>query len=476
MKKALLLAFGIVFCALVTEGQQGAVVTGHRPDGLRFTENKGQWDQKVLYRAEVPHGNVLLEKNDFYFFLYSPTDLAQIHHPGGHGNVTVHGHAFKEEFVGANTNPVMNGELAYSDYANYYHGNNPAHWASGARIYQKVHYQELYDGIDLLVYNRANEQMKYDLVVKPGADASKIKIHYNGVSKVKIDNEALQISTSVGDIIEQKPYAYQDVNGERKEVKCNFALSHGQVCFQFPDGYDNAYALVIDPTIVFASYTGATADNWGYSATYDKQGSLFLGGYVNATPPFGTTYPTTTGAFQITWAGGTGGANGGNGSGIGYACDMGITKFTPDGSTLVYSTYLGGSDNETPNSLVVDAQDNLIVYGVTYSSDYPTTSGAFATSYTGAGDIVVTKFNSAGTALIGSTYVGGSGSDGINYDAQEFTSGNLKRNYGDQNRGEVNVDDAGNIFVVSCTVSTDFPVTNGCFQNTSGGGQDGIVF
>ena len=155
---------------------------------------------------------------------------------------------------------------------------------------------------------------------------------------------------------------------------------------------------------------------------------------------------------------------------------MGITKFTPDGSALIYSTYLGGSDNETPNSLVVDAQDNLIIYGVTYSADYPVTAGAFGTTYNGAGDIVVTKFNSTGTALIGSTYVGGTGSDGINFDPTEFTSGNLKRNYGDQNRGEVNVDDQGTIYVVSCTMSTDFPVTSVAFQTTSGGAQDGCVF
>jgi hypothetical protein len=139
---------------------------------------------------------------------------------------------------------------------------------------------------------------------------------------------------------------------------------------------------------------------------------------------------------------------------------MGITKFSADGKTLLYSTYIGGNDNETPHSLVVDALGNLIIYGVAYSSNYPVSSNAYDKTWNGDADIVVTKLNSGGTALIGSTFLGGSFRDGINFDPTEFGFGNLKFNYGDQNRGEVNIDGANNIYVASCTNSTNFPTTS----------------
>lgn len=474
MKRILL--FGLAYLYfLAGDAQRATVLKGSLPEGLRFTENKGQWHQRILYYSEIPSGHVLLEKNNFYFFLFDPNDMAKVHHPGSKPGTILHGHAFKEIFEGANSDPAITGEKAYPDYANYYHGNDPHRWATGVKIYPQVRYKNLYQGIDLLVSTREQVQLKYDLVVHPGASVNAIDVKYEGIDKIEIVDGALHLATSLGDVIEQKPIAYQEINGERKEVKCNFILRNNHLGFEFPDGYNNSEALVIDPTLVFSTYTGSLADNWGYSATYDDQGDLYLGGYVNATFSNNTGYPTTTGAFQTTWSGGTG-ANQGNGNGIAYACDMGITKFTANGANLVYSTYLGGTDNETPNSLVVDAQGNLVVYGVSYSNDYPVTSGAFSGSYHGAGDIVVTKFNSTGTALVGSTFVGGSASDGINFDPTEFVTGNLKRNYGDQNRGEVQVDANGDIYVVSCTKSVDFPTSSGAFQTSNKGGQDGCVF
>lgn len=443
---------------------------------LQFTENKGQWHSNVLFRTEIPNGNVLFEKNAFYFFCYSPEDLGEIHHPGNSGQVPIRGHAFREEFIGANQNVSPNGNVQLKQYANYFLGSDRSHWAGGVKIFSELNYKNLYNGIDMRVYSNEQRELRYDFIVNAGNDASQIKILYRGAERLEIADSKLQITTSVGNIIEEKPFTYQEINGFRKEVKCNFVLEGNKLHFEFPDGYNRNIPLIIDPNIVFSTYTGSTADNWGYTATYDAQGCLYLGGYVNATPPNGPNYPTTIGAFQTVWGGGSGGNNG-TGNGIAFACDMGITKFTSDGTQLVYSTYLGGSDNDTPHSLVVDAQGNLIVYGVSYSPDFPATLNAYDNTYNGNGDIVVTKFNSTGTSLIGSTYVGGISTDGINFDAQEFTSGNLKRNYGDQNRGEINIDAALDIYVASVTMSTNFPVTTGAFQASFGGGlQDGCAF
>lgn len=459
----------------------GNVVQGVRPAAsVRFTQNKGQWDSRVLYRTTVPGGNVLLEKDALYYFLYSDEDMAAIeHHPGSPQQQMIRAHAVRANFVGASLGASIQGQSAFKDYANYYIGNDPSKWASGVQIYGKIAYSNIYPNIDLLVYS-ADEKMKYDFVVKQGGEAQRIKIKYTGAEKIELRNGIAYISTSVGDIMEQQPYAYQDINGLRKQVPCNFVLKGRELSFSFPEGYNTSYALVIDPTIVFSTYTGAQTDNWGYTATYGNDGSMYLGGYVNE-PPVGGFYPTTPGAFQLFFGGGTGSVNTpgvppGQGNGIAFACDMGITKFTPDGSQLVYSTYLGGADNETPHSLVVDPQDNLIIYGVAYSANYPVTPSAYDGSYNGDGDIVVTKLNAGGTALLGSTYIGGLSMDGINFDPEEFTSGNLKRNYGDQNRGEVNIDAAGNIYVASCTHSVNYPVTPGALQSAFGGGQDGCAF
>lgn len=475
--QALLLSC-LVYCT--ARAGTNAVEQPVRPPMVRFTENKGQWDSRVLYRTAVRGGNVLLEKNALYYFLYSDEDMAKVeHHPGSNHNVTVRAHAVRAELVGANLSSSIKGGQMNADYANYYIGNNPNKWASNVKIYGEVSYTDIYANIDMKVYS-VDEQLKYDFILRPGGNANGIKIKYEGATRMALRKGMVYISTSVGDVIEQKPYAYQDINGNRVEVPCQFVLHGNELGFSLPQGYNAAYPLVIDPTIVFSTYTGARTDNWGYTATYGNDGSMYLGGYVNE-PPVGGFYPTTPGAFQLFFGGGTGSVNTpgtppGQGNGIAFACDMGITKFTPNGAQLVYSTYLGGNDNETPHSLVVDAQDNLIIYGVAYSANYPVSNGAYDASYNGDGDIVVTKFNATGTALLGSTYLGGTATDGINFDPEEFTSGRLKRNYGDQNRGEVIVDAAGGIYVASCTNSSDFPVSSGAFQNTLTGSQEGCVF
>ncbi len=472
MKIALLFLCLISYQVCITASQLHSF-SPKQPQELRFSENKGQWNQDIAFCADFPYGKMLLEKNSFFFTLLSPSDLSKIHHPGTKNGAIVNGHSFRETFVGTKPAPVIAGDNAFSDYENYYIGNDPTHWASGVKIFQKVKYHDLYDGIDLAVTGRGEANIKYDFIVKKGADASQIKIQYEGVDKLELSKNKLLIKTSVGNLIEEKPFAYQDINNTRIEVKCRFVISNNQLTFDFPNDYNKNFPLVIDPSIIFSTYTGAVADNWGYTATYDNDGNMYLAGLVDARNPFnGSTsaYYTTVGAFQSVWGGGN------SSDGIAYPCDMGVSKFSSDGSTLLYRTYIGGSNNETPNSMVVDPQNNLIIYGVSYSSNFPVTANAYDGSYNGGGDMVVLKLNATGTALLGSTFIGGSASDGINYDPGEDIGGNLKKNYGDQNRGEVNIDANGDIYVASCTMSSNFPVTPGVIQSTFGGTQDGCVF
>lgn len=438
-----------------------------RPTEMRFTENRGQWDARVQYQCKIPNGTLFLEKSGFTFSLYSSEALAHRHHRDGEENGVIHGHAFRERFIGSNPNVRIAGDNPYADYANYYLSNDPSQWATGVKIFGQVKYHQLYPGIDLVMKTRAGELLKYDLMVSAGADASVIKMKYEGLDDIRIKNGELWMKTSVGEVTEQKPYAYQEINGVKTEVTCRFRLQQDEVTFEFPSGYNPQYELVIDPNVVFSSYTGSTADNFGFTATYDLQSDLYLGGIVFA---FG--YPTTTGAFQTNYS---------------AVVDVSISKFTATGNALMYSTYLGGNGTETPSSLIVNNRNELLVLGTTGSTNFPTSvtgydrtfnGGAYISfpmngaTYNSGTDIFVTCFNTTGTSLVGSTYIGGTANDGINANSVA----QLQYNYGDQFRGEIIVDDQNNVYVASTTLSTNFPTTAGVFQPASRGLQEGVVF
>jgi gliding motility-associated-like protein len=274
----------------------------------------------------------------------------------------------------------------------------------------------------------------------------------------------LMLTTSVGEITELAPYAFQYVEGVLKEIPCRYQLQQGVVTFEFPKGYNKRYSLTIDPTIVFATLTGSTPDNWGFSATYDAVGNLYAGGIVS-----GNQYPTSLGAFEDTFQGGSAGSS--------MPCDIAISKFNATGTAMLYSTYIGGSADEMPHSLIVDQSNNLVIAGKTLSSNYPTTSNAFSTVHAGQYDIVVTKLNADGTALLGSTFIGGSGNDGVNISAGFFGShDSLKYNYGDGFRSEVIIDKIGNIYVAASSRSSNFPLTPTAAKSSMGGNQDGVFF
>ncbi len=260
------------------------------------------------------------------------------------------------------------------------------------------------------------------------------------------------------------PYAYQIVDGFKHEVKCRFRITGKTVSFVI-DSYAKTSTLVVDPTLIFSSFTGSSSDNWGFTATYGPDGSFYAGGIV-----FGTGFKTTPGAYQEAYGSGKSDEEGLGGY------DIGIMKFTPDGSSVSYATYIGGNGNELPHSLVVDAQGELVIGGRTNSINYPIKAPKIGPG--GNYDIVLTKLNAAGSGLIGSLVIGGTDRDGVNirpkYAAPKGVE-SIRRNYGDDSRSEVIFDGAGNILLASNTQSVnDFPTINP-FQATSGGAQDGVI-
>lgn len=442
---------------------------------LQFIQNNGQWNNNVLMKADVQGGALFLEENGFTWHFTNIAELTEhTHGITKNNNKILRGHAFKTTFLNANSNAQMQGEEKFENFYNYFVGKDRTKWQGKVPAFAKAKYINLYKQVDAIMYSEG-KSLKYDLIVKPGADVSQIQIRYTGLQDIKLVNGNLELTTSVNKIIELHPYAYQMYGSYSLPVACNFKLEGNILSFEFPDGYDVNTELIIDPaTLIFASYSGSTSDNWGYTATYDEDGNLYGGGIV-----FGTGYPTTVGAYQEEFGGGDYGGAGLYSEG----CDIGLSKFSSDGTSLLYSTFLGGGSEDLPHSMIVNNAGELVIYGTTGSDDFPMGTSAFDDSFNGGDDVSVDNviafpegvdifvaiLSEDGASLTGSTFIGGSENDGFNL------ADDTEKNYGDFARGEVIVDDEDNILIASSTYSTNFPVTSGVFQDSNNGDQDGVI-
>lgn len=421
--------------------------------GLRFMENKNQWPANELFRGRLSAGQISLMQDRFRFVFFKDDIREKRHKHGqdhhlGHEDSIYSYHVFDLHFIGANDNSAASSEAPDGQYYNFFHGDDPSHWASHVSQYRKVTYHDIYHGVDMEVYGEG-ENIKYNWVLKAGADPSQIKVAYEGVDAIALKKSNIEVKTSAVNMLEMSPVAYQIINGQRSEVRCKFVLEGNEVHFEFPRSYDRSLPLIIDPTLVFSTYTGSTADNFGFTATYDAAGDGYAGGIVF----FPGVYPTV-GAFQSLFGGGS--------------FDISITKFNPTGTSMIYSTYLGGNGDEQPHSLFVNDRDELYVFGSSNSSNYPTVAGAFDPSFNGSHDIIISRFSSSGASLLSSTYIGGSADDGF------FTSP-LVKNYADEARGEIYIDSLGIVYIASYTLSSNFPTTARAFNTTLNGPMDGCV-
>ena len=445
------------------------------PSYVNFIQNKGQWNPKVLYQADFRGGRMFLEQNAFTYLFYPPDGLRQLHphqksaitnqrsgtFSDPNEKITLSFQVVKMEFVGSNPNGLTNQLNKKSFYHNYYQGNDPKKWASQVSISEGVMYDALYPGISLKTFSSGNN-IRYDFIVNPGAQPSQIKMKFTGQDKLSLRDDKLVIGIQAGEIIQYAPRAFQLIDGKEQVIACRYTKLENELGIEITGSYNHDIPLIIDPTLVFATFTGSTADNWGMTASYDNLGNGYTAGIC-----FGAGYPTSTGAFQANFAGGVV-----NSTYDYLGFDIVTSKFDPTGAHLLFSTYLGGSDNDQPQSIIVDNANNLLVYGRTYSADFPVTAGAYDLSHNGGSDMIITKFNTNGTALLASTYVGGSLDDGVNISGNEGTRGSLKYNYADDGRGDIILDSLNNVYIASCTQSTDFPVTSGCFQSSNKGVQD----
>lgn len=446
------------------------LAAGNESGKVRFEENKGQWPSQVRFRADVPSGACFLEQKSITWNFVDPASAGHSHENHDHAEDSaepLRGHAFRLNLLGATSNAHLFPEDVHSDYSNYYIGNDSRKWASNVRAYSVVNWQQVYPGIHWKVYSN-DKGLKYDFILQPGADPSKIQMQYDGLEKLQISQGKLQMLTSVGTITEEAPIAFQEKNGSRIPVDCQFQITNNTVSFKLGT-YDPTLPLIIDPQLVFGSFSGSTIDNWGFTATYDQAGNTYSAGVV-----FGIGYPVTIGAWQNTFSGGTGSR----------PCDIGIIKFSPTGAKM-YATYLGGTGNELPQSLIVSSSNELFVFGTTGSSNFATTHNAYSREFKGGPqisilrngitftegtDMFISRFSENGTNLLASSLIGGTSNDGLN------TASQLRYNYADEARGGIVIDQNNNIIIACSTTSTDFPVPGNGYQPTYGGGtQDGMV-
>lgn len=444
-----------------------------------FIENRGQWDGPFRFKAQMHNAALFAESDCLTIALIEAPDETHAH--THHHAMGTHGHCYKVHFVGANPQTDIIGENidTKGGYDNYYFGKDPAHWVSRLPHCMSLYYSQLYPGVDMDI-RVANNALKSNLYLAPGTDASVIVMQYEGVERLYLSSGNLIIRTSLGDIVELAPYAYQQSDTGLVEISARYQIKGNEVRFVLGD-YDHTKPLTIDPTLHFSTYTGSTADNWGTTATYDLNKNTYTAGLV-----FATGYPVSVGAYDVTFN---------------RRVDVGIFKFDDTGSQRLYATYLGGQWPDMPHSMYVNSFNELVIFGTTGSRDFPVTPDAYDTSFNGGtsfgfeseydsslrftygSDIFVSRFSEDGSQLMASTFVGGSYNDGLNFRPEYNTesilmqgNGALYYNYGDGARGELITDDLNNVYVGSTTFSHDFPTTPNSVQPQTYLGQNGVVF
>jgi hypothetical protein len=359
-------------------------------------------------------------------------------------------HVVRMRLVGANPDARAVGLDELPGRSNYFIGNNPKEWRTNVPSYTRVMYEGVYPGVDLIYYG-SQRQLEYDLVLAPGVDPNQIKLSFAGADAMRLDAASGDLVLKVGadELRFRKPAVYQPSVATADPSLSRYAtpafgfdsrrsllvpggssfvlVSDNQVAFRVA-GYDPTRALVIDPVLSYSTYLGGSGGDEAYGIAIDSSGNAYVTGETAS-----TDFPTA-GPLQASFGGGT--------------SDVFVAKLNAAGSALVYSTYLGGSNYDYGHGVAVDASGNAYVTGETASTDFPTVNPLQATNNAVQATGFVAELNAAGSALIYSTYLGGTGSD----------SGNA-----------IAVDTSGDAYVTGSTSSPDFPTANPLQSAYAGG-------
>lgn len=424
------------------------------PPAIIFKENKGQWPDKVLFGSQFHNAQFYVNKTGFNYCIYDLSDVNKGHNrlvnPASetdHNESVIHAHNYQVDFTCGEFSSAKKLDER-KEYYNYFLGNDRSKWKKHVKAYQSLLFENVYAGIDVKLYSDKSN-LKYDIIVKPGGNASLIKLNYKFIDGIAVKNNEVIIKLSTGNVIENRPYAYQIINGIKTEVECKYVLSgKNTIGFAFPESYDKNFELIIDPTVIVCSYSAYNYWGAGSAATCDSKGNIYNTGYSFQ------NYPTTLGAFSSTYQG---------------YWDINLTAYDPTGSSQYFATYLGGDSSDFVICPIVTEKE-IILAGSTYSKNYPFSKTAFDTTFNGFSDLFVSKLSLDGDSLYASTYIGGIFNDGIGVNIPQTYFFDLPHIL------ESRCDSSGNIFMISATTSTNFPVTAGAISNTKQGFVDAMVF
>jgi hypothetical protein len=466
---------------------------------MSFEPNSGQADPRTKF---LSHG-----KGSTVFLTSAGVSLALALASTSPGRAPAQVAGLKMTFLGANADPVIEGANRVPGLSNYFLGNDPARWRTGVPHYATAIYRDLYPGIDLSFFGNQEGHLEYDFTVAPGTDPSIIQLAMRGQEAMTVDSTGdLIVRLDGREIRQPRPQIYQYFGGSRQAIVGSYVLNVNHVGFSV-GAFDRTRPLVIDPEIVYSTYLGGSGDDLGeIHPAVDGSGHVFICGITDSvdfpTSP-GVVQPTLPGSFDgfvtemsadgsgvvySTFLGGTGLDDAqacqvdGQGNvyvgGFTASADFPVTpgafqptlkggndgyvaKLSPDGSTLIYSTFLGGSGDENLNSLQIDAAGNAFVAGDTFSVDFPTTPRAYQPSNAGGqgtqcphhglacNDEFVAKLNPTGSGLLYSTYLGGKGADCC--------------------QPGLAIDGKGNAYIEGTTSSHGFPTTVGALQRSFAG-------
>ena len=538
-----------------------------------FERNDGQTDSRARF----------ISRGDGYLLFITPTDaILKLRRSGsdrrgdGRPGQEQKAQILDIQLIGANPNAQIIAQEKVAARSNYFIGSDPSKWRTNVPSFSSVRSKGIYPGIDLIYYGSSRHQLEYDFVVRPKAEPGAIAMRFEGANGLSLNrNGDLIISLpDGGELIHRAPMIYQEREGKREAVRGGFVLNSRDTVGVKLAAYDHERSLYIDPGLVYSTYLGGTAEDSGNGIAVDSFGNAYIVGTT-----FSTMFPTTTGAYKetspdpgnavafitkfkadgsdlvySTFLGGTFGSRGNaiavDSFGSAYVTgetisndfpttmgayitnvgtfevdDAFVTKLKPDGSGLVYSSYLGGNHalhssgaSDMGFGIALDSNDDAYVTGATDSSDFPTTMGAFETSLPFFPSAFVTKFKADGSGVFYSTFLGeivagffngiAVDSSGNAYVAQTTASGCpatmgayktmplgqfdgclsklsadgtglVYSTYFGGSQSElvyaVAVDATKHAYVTGSTASTDYPTTAGAFQTSSAGGHSAFV-
>lgn len=393
-----------------------------------FISNQGQVsDAGVRYLLQGKNSTIYLTDDALVFHMSTVKDTAK--------KTPI----FKMTYAGAKKT-IAQGAAKLPGVANYLIGPDKNKWYTAIPTYAQVRYKGIYPGIDLVVWGSRN-RLKYEFQLAPGSNANAIQIDYSGIEGLRLDDKGnLHITTAAGEVIDYAPFAYQQINGQRVKVQVSYRLidknSYG---FSVTGDYDKSLPLIIDPDLTWSTFLGGNVEDSGEGIAIDSSGNV----YVTGKTADGTTdFPTTSGAYDESHNG---------------IYDVFVSKLNSTGSSLTYSTFIGGNGTDVGYAIAVDGSGNAYVTGEC-DSGFPTTNNAYDESHNGGlADVFIVKLNSTGSTLSYSTFIGGADDD---------------RGYG------IEVDGSGDVYVTGKTdddESTDFPTTNGAYDTTHNGDTDVFV-